>query len=138
MNILFVCRYNRFRSRIAEAYFNKINKNKKIKAKSAGLMKGNPLSPATVKIAKEFGLNINGKVQGLSSKLMAWQDITVVVADDVPPQVFDRNKEYGKKVIIFGIKDAKYNEKEEVKKLIKKITERIDLLNKDLEQGKIK
>ena len=27
-NILFVCKYNRFRSKVAEAYFNSLNKNK--------------------------------------------------------------------------------------------------------------
>ncbi len=30
MNIIFVCKYNRFRSRVAEAYFKKINKDKNI------------------------------------------------------------------------------------------------------------
>ena len=55
MNILFVCRYNRFRSRTAEAYFKKINKNKKIKVKSAGIFKGNyPLSPIQVKTGKKL------------------------------------------------------------------------------------
>ncbi len=53
INILFVCRYNRFRSRVAEAYFKKINKN--FKVKSAGLFKGRPLSPKTIKEAKKFG-----------------------------------------------------------------------------------
>ena len=66
VNILFVCRYNRFRSRIAEAYFNKINKNKNVKAKSAGLIKGSPLNPRTVKVAKKFGLDIRGKTQGFN------------------------------------------------------------------------
>ena len=40
-SILFVCKYNRFRSRVAEAYFKKINKNKNISVKSAGIIKGN-------------------------------------------------------------------------------------------------
>ncbi len=138
INILFVCKYNRFRSRIAEAYFKKINKNPNIKVKSAGLFKGNPLSPLTVKIAKEMGLNIVGPVKGISSKVLAWQNITVVVADDVPPKVFDKNVEYGKKVIIFKIKDAKYNNKKEVIKLVKIIMGKIDLLSKQLNTGKLK
>jgi len=132
INILFVCRYNRFRSRIAEAYFKKINKNKKIKAKSAGLIKGQPLSKFTVDVAKNLGLNINGKVQGLTSKLMAWQNLTVVVADDVPVKVFDRNKKYGKKVISWGIKDAKYEKKSEIKRLVSIISKKVDKLNKEL------
>lgn len=136
INILFVCRYNRFRSRIALAYFNKINKNKNIKAKSAGLIKGQPLSPFTVGIAKELGLDIKGKTQGLSSKLMAWQNLTVIVADNVPPQVFDKNKRYGKKVIVWRIKDISKNTKPTVKKLIKSIMSRVDMLNNQLENKK--
>ncbi len=133
-NILFVCRYNRFRSRVAEVYFNKINKNKNIKAKSAGLIKGSPLNPKTIKIAEELGLNINGRVQGLSSKLMTWQNITVIIADDVPEAVFNKNKKYNKKVINWKIRDAKYETKAEIKRLIKKIMKKVDNLNKDLEK----
>ena len=136
MNILFVCRYNRFRSRIALAYFNKINKNKNINAKSAGLIKGNPVSPYTVGIAKELGLDIKGKTQGLSSKLMAWQNVTVVVADDVPPQVFDRNKKYGKKVIVWKIQDVAEKNKSVIKKIIKSIMIKVDILNKQLDNKK--
>jgi protein-tyrosine-phosphatase len=136
INILFVCRYNRFRSRIALAYFNKINKNKNIKAKSAGLIRGNSLNPFTVEIAKEFDLNIRGKTQGLSSKLMAWQNVTIIVANDVPPQVFNRNKRYGKKVIVWKIKDVNEKDKPAIKKIIKSIILRIDILNKELEKGK--
>ena len=40
MNIIFVCKYNRFRSRVAEAYFNKINRNKNIHAYSRGVIRG--------------------------------------------------------------------------------------------------
>jgi|SRR3989338_4965211 len=134
INILFVCRYNRFRSRIAEAYFKKINKNKNIKAKSAGLFKGNPLNPRTVKVAKKFGLNIKGKVRGLSSKLMVWQNVTVIVADNVPKSVFNRNVKYGKKVIKFSIRDVSYENEKEIKKTIDKIIKKIDKLVKDLEE----
>jgi protein-tyrosine-phosphatase len=34
MNILFACKHNRLRSKVAEALFRKYNKNKKIKVKS--------------------------------------------------------------------------------------------------------
>ncbi|MDO8528451.1 MAG: hypothetical protein Q7S06_00995 [Nanoarchaeota archaeon] len=133
INLLFVCRYNRFRSRIALAYFNKINKNKSIKAKSAGLIKGNPLSPFTIKIAKEeFELDIKGKIQGLSSKLMAWQNMTVVVANDVPSQVFDKNKKYGKEVIVWKIKDVAGSDKVAVEEITKSIIKKVDDLNEKL------
>jgi len=136
MNILFVCRYNRFRSRIAATSFKKINKNRNIKIKSAGAIKGNPLSPITLSIAKEFGLDIRGRTTGLTSKLMQWQDITILVADDVPPALFDRNKEYGKKVIIWGIPDIKSDNKEGIRKTIKEIIKRTNTLAKQLKDKK--
>ena len=40
MKILFICKYNAFRSKVAESYFNKMNKNKKIKAFSRGFIMG--------------------------------------------------------------------------------------------------
>ena len=135
INILFVCRYNRFRSRVAEAYFKKINKNKNISVKSAGLIQGMPLDKTQVTMAssKKFGLDIRGKSQGLSSKLMIWQNTTIIVADDVPPQVFDRNKEYDKKVIVWKINDSKVDgDKEEARKIIKKIIKKVDGLVKEL------
>ena len=140
INILFICRYNRFRSRVAEAYFNKINKNKNIEVKSAGLVKGNPLEKRTVRIARNLGLDIRGKTQGLTSKILQWQNVTVVVADDVPPSVFDRNKVYGKKVIVWKIKDIKGGNKNEIMtiKCIKEIMKRADKLEEDIKSGRIK
>jgi protein-tyrosine-phosphatase len=132
LNILFVCRYNRFRSRIAEAYFKKINKNKNIKVKSAGLFKGSPLSPETIKNAKRFGLNIVGRVNGLSSAVIKNQNIIVVVADDVPSQVFDKSRKMGKKVLLWNIKDANYKNQKSVEKVIKKIIKKVNDLNNKL------
>jgi len=132
--ILFVCRYNRFRSRIAEAYFKKINKNKNIKVKSAGLFKGRPLNPTTVKKAKKFGLDIKGNVRGLSSDLISWQNTTVIVADNVPKKVFYKNKKYGKKVIVWRIKDIDYKNDNKFEETIKKIMRKVDKLIIKLEK----
>ena len=131
-NILFVCRFNRTRSRIAEAYFNKVNKNKNFKAKSAGLFQGRPVGKEDIKLARKFGVNICGKVKAMSSKLMFWQTRTIVVADDVPIQVFDRNKEYGMNLSIWKIKDTKYQKDPDnlVKEIIKKVDDLIIKLKK--------
>lgn len=130
INILFVCRHNRFRSRVAEAHFKKINRNKNISVKSAGLMKGLPiLNKTQVALAssKEFGLNIRGKPQGLSSKLLGWQNIIIIVADDVPPKIFDKSKKYGKKLIVWKIKDSKKgNDKKDIKRAIKEVIKKIN------------
>lgn len=140
INILFVCKYNRFRSRVAEAYFKKINKNKNIKAKSAGVIKGNPVSGLSVKTAKKFGLNIKGETKGLTTKILELQSITVIVADDVPASIFCNNKRYCKKTIVWKIADARESERNVKGKIqvINQITKKVDNLNKQLERGKLK
>ena len=135
MNILFVCRYNRFRSRTAEAYFKKINKNKKIKVKSAGIFKGNyPLSPIQVKTGKKLGIDINGRPQAVSSKLLAWQDLIIVITNDYPKGLFNYGQ-YKSKVIIWKIKDVLTGKNEEANlKIMKEIMERVDKLNIELNE----
>lgn len=133
MNVLFICKYNRFRSRVAEAYFKKINKNKKIKARSAGVIKGNPVNRETAKLMKEeFGLNIMGKTNGLSDKILEWQDMVVIMADDVPPSIFNKNKKYGKKVVVLSVKDVLESSKEQKIKAAKQIIKKINWLVKKL------
>ena len=64
-NILFVCKYNRFRSRVAEAYFKKINK-KNISAFSAGVFRGDyPLDKQELEVCKKLGINIEGKPKNI-------------------------------------------------------------------------
>lgn len=130
-HILFVCRYNRFRSVLAEAFFNKYNKDKSAIAKSAAPIKGMPLSDNVKELAKEFKIKIKNKPHGLTSKLMKWQNITVIVADDVPSALFDKNKKYGKKVISWHIADVKGNNQKEIaKKIENKVIELVENLEK--------
>lgn len=131
INLLFICKYNRFRSKIAEGYFKKINKNRKIKVKSAGLIKSTSLNPRTIKIARKLGVSMKGKPNGLSSELLLWQDIIVIVADDVPKKIFDNTGLEGE-IIQWNIKDTKKHNSEEITEIIKKIKLRIDILVKKL------
>lgn len=132
--ILFVCRYNRFRSVLAEAFFNKYNKNKLITAKSAAPIRGTPLSDNVKKLAKEFKVKIKSKPHGLTSKLMKWQNITIIVADDVHEGLFDKNKSYGKKVIAWHIPDVKDNNIKSMRKITRMIKKRVIKLIKDSEK----
>jgi protein-tyrosine-phosphatase len=132
--ILFVCRYNRFRSVLAEAFFNKYNKNKSIVAKSAAPIKGMPLSDNVKKLAKEFKIKIKNKPHGLTSKLMKWQNITVIVADNVPKALFNKNKIYGKKVIHWHIPDVNGEGIEKMRKIARIIKKKVIKLIKDLEK----
>jgi protein-tyrosine-phosphatase len=133
LNILFVCRFNRFRSKVAEAYFNKINKNKKIKAKSAGFFMHPNLNKNQVKIAKEFGIDLKGAPKNMTISLLKWQDLTVIAADNIPISLFDFNKKYGKKTIKWNIKDVKSGDDiQDNKRAIRDIIKKVDELNKRL------
>lgn len=128
MNILFVCKWNRFRSKAAEAIFNKINKNKKHNAKSAGLFPGVPVTEDIITASKKRGIKISKKQKCISHKLAMWSDIIIIVADDVPKSIFKEFKENDKKKIIqWKTKDIigeKVNKREEVMKEIKKKIEK--------------
>ena len=130
MKILFICKFNRFRSKVAEAYFNKINKNSKHKAKSAGIIRGNPLDKKQVSVARKMGININSKPKGLTSKMLAWNDTSIIVADDVPRGVLRDNKKYGKGLLVWKIPDVKTNKEKEIKNIVNRIKNRIDKLMK--------
>jgi len=137
VNILFICKFNRFRSRVAEAYFKKINKDKMIGVKSAGLIEGSyPLNPAQVKEAKRFGLNINGLPKGISTKLLVWHDILVIVADDVSKKIFSDSKRYGKKIVVLKVKDNLTGNGVSATDSIKKVIKKVDWFNKKLVKGK--
>ena len=128
MKILFLCKFNRFRSKVAEAYFNKINRNSKNKAKSAGIIRGNPLDRKQVSVAKKMGINISSKPKGLTSKMLEWNDTSIVVADDIPKAVLKENKKYGKGLIVWNIPDAKTNKDKEIKSIINQIKKKVDKL----------
>lgn len=139
MNLLFVCRSNCFRSKVAEAYFNKINKNKNLKAKSAGLITGGKQSDCQIKTAREFGLDIKGKQNGISHGLLRSTDFLIIVADDVPRKIFnhEKNKKYIKRVLAWNIKDVKSSKDiKDIKRAIKQIMNKVDKLVKNLEEAK--
>lgn len=137
INILFICKWNRFRSRLAASYFKKINRNKNIKVKSCGIIKGRPVDDSENKLAEKFGVNIQGSTKGLSCKLLKWQDIIVLVAGDIPKEIFTVNNNYTKKFIYWKFPDCLKTEKQIIDKVIIPLMRRVEQLNKDLEMDKI-
>jgi len=133
MNIIFICRYNRFRSKIAEAFFNKLNRNKNHKAKSAGIIRGNPISEEIIESAKNFGLSIKSKPMGLTTKMLKWHDMAIIVANDVPEIILHDSKKYGKKVIVWEIPDADDGKKAEMEKTILQIEAKVKNLVNELD-----
>ena len=131
--ILFICKHNRFRSKVAEAFFNKYqkidapphlkrcglncarflddrsadhilkdvvlgrhcrhNKNKDYVAISAGLLPGRyPLDKLQTRVAKKFGLKLNGKPKAITTEVLMKTYLMVIVADNVPPEIFNNQK----------------------------------------------
>ncbi|MBT3691083.1 hypothetical protein HOG16_02470 [Candidatus Woesearchaeota archaeon] len=137
MNILFICKHNRFRSKVAEALFKELNKNKKVNASSAGLMQGDPISSRIIKITKRNNIKIKGKPKYLSDKLIREQDIIINVAENVPSRVF---REYKKvKTISWKTRDVSegltlrgYNL--QTTRLIERIRKKVEKLVKKLEK----
>ena len=107
-NILFVCKYNRFRSKTAEALFNKYYRGNKYVASSAGIILGNrPLDYVTSKALRKKGILVHGKPRPMSLNMIRSTDIMVIVADNVPSMIFN-NKKYGVEEHRWNISEENY------------------------------
>lgn len=96
MKILFICKYNRLRSKIAESLFRYHDKDKKHEIKSAG-MRSYFLSPYIVEKAKKMLEQRGARVEDESSNmindyLIKWADKIIVVANDVDFKLFPKSK----------------------------------------------
>jgi protein-tyrosine-phosphatase len=134
MKILFICKYNLFRSRVAEEYFKKINNNKEIKIFSRGIIIGKTPRKEHVNLSKELlGINIRKrKPLPLNIKDLKKADLIIVTADDIPKILFNHNSLKNKKIIFWKIKDEQFQNKKNIKSIILKIKKKVDKLNKRL------
>ncbi|MEN7982382.1 MAG: hypothetical protein ABFQ65_02960 [Nanoarchaeota archaeon] len=134
VKILFICKYNAFRSKVAESYFRKLNKNKKIKVSSAGFIDGGGADKTQKAVAKKLlGVEIKGKIKHLSLKLIREQDLVVVVAKDVPKIMFNHSGGYGKtKFVYWGIKDEQLKNRKNVEIIVRKIMKGVERLIRKL------
>lgn len=131
--ILFVCKYNRFRSRVAEAYFKKINENKNWLAESAGIFRGHlPLSKIEVREAKKLGVDILGEPKSINEEELLKKDLVIVVANDVPREIFNLRREPVPKIIVWKVKDGYSVSPEKIPRIIKKIMKKVDKLVRKL------
>jgi protein-tyrosine-phosphatase len=117
---------------MAEAFFKKYNKNEKLHVKSGAPIRGGPQRESIIKAAKEFNLKIKQHPSGLTARMLRWSNLIVVVADDVPLSLFDKNKKIGKKVIGWHIADAKKDTLEERVTITKKVRKKVLDLVKEL------
>ncbi len=133
MKILFVCKYNRFRSQVAEASFRKLNKNKKIKFSSAGMFQGYPIAKVNKTLGKELGIEVKGKPRCISERELVEVDLIVITANNVPKDLFEGR---AKKVIVWKIRDCSQNDEKNIRKIMKDIYKKSESLVKLLRNKK--
>ncbi|MFH1325294.1 MAG: low molecular weight phosphatase family protein [archaeon] len=137
MKILFVCKYNRFRSQIAEQFFRKYSKNKNLEVSSAGLLEGRyPLDKKETDIVKKFGIKINKKPETISVDKLMKTDLVIIVANDVPKSTFNCEGRYIQKIIVWKIPDNFTEDKKRIEEIIKLIELKVKKLVKNLEDEK--
>lgn len=129
MKILFICKYNRFRSQIAEAYFKKINKNKNIKSYSGGIIIGVPIARSVKETARKLGFVINGKPKGIPETLLKELDLLVIVANNVPSSLF---RNYVKKIVVWKIPDTSQDNDKAIERISRGIIKKVGELVKSL------
>ena len=133
--ILFVCKYNAFRSRVAEEYFNKTSPENK--AISRGIIMGENSDWVQRNIAKSLlGINIaKRKPLPLSFQSMRDADLIIVAANYIPKIIFNYPlPSIQKKLIIWKIKDEQARNKKNITRIVLKIKKKVDELNKKLQK----
>lgn len=140
--VLFVCKHNIFRSRVGEELFNNMYKGNKYFADSAGIiswkkedLKGDQMFVAETKLAKEFGVNLrNIESKPLTSSLLKKTNTVIIVADDVPKEIFN-DKAFKGNILVWKTPDVKQKDKDKkgvAEKSIKFIEKNVKNLVKKL------
>jgi len=128
MNILFICKHNRFRSKVAETIFLALNKNPNIKARSRGMIKDIDVAISVLNLMEEQGIVIKDKKsRKISKKDINWSDLIVIVADNVKNSEI-RTK---KKILRWEISDVSQDDYKGILTRIKQIEKKVKgLINK--------
>ena len=135
--ILFVCKYNRFRSQIAEQFFKKYNTIKNISARSAGIFKGlYPLDKTESNLAKEFGIEIKKEPETISINFLKDINMVVIVANDISKELFLYDGRYLQEVEKWEIPDDFDGNEKKIKRIIRKVELNVKNLIKKLEKEK--
>jgi len=121
MNILFICKHNRFRSKVAEAIFKKLDKKDRVR--SRGIIKDVDVADSVLKIMKEKVIEIKDKKsRSLTRKDIEWADLIVIVADNLWIRF------PGKKVLVWKVPDVSQKYFRGIKIIIDDIEKRVKKL----------
>ncbi|MFH1662288.1 MAG: hypothetical protein ABIA02_04290 [Candidatus Falkowbacteria bacterium] len=117
--ILFVCKNNQFRSKVSEAFFKKLNKNKKHKVKSAGII-DNRGRYYNKNVAKKYGVKCKGEPTPLSYGALRWADLVIITASNIPKRTLriDDKGKYNYKLKKWNAKDVYDGDKKKVEKTL--------------------
>lgn len=132
MKILFICRHNVFRSRVAEEYMKKISKHE---ISSGGIIKFSGNMPRLQQeVCREFGLILPNQSKTLELENLREQDLIIIVADDVSREVFEHPEYNLKEVRKWEIKDVPTDNsnKENIRYVVAEVIKRVEELNKEL------
>ena len=130
--VLFVCVENSFRSRIAEAYFNKYAPEGWV-AVSAGVKPSKTVHPNAVKLMLEEGIDISGKRPRILDKEIQEQaDLTIIVCSGSQCPVI-----YAKKVLEWNIPDPADLPLEEARRIRNEIKRRVLELIDNIKRGRV-
>ncbi len=128
MNILFVCKHNRFRSKVAEALFRHYYKKDDVKTKSAGLIVDvmKPyINRNVVLVMKDKGISMRDDgAKKIDDFILKWADKIIITADNVAPEMF-KGKEFmkGKPIEFWDISDTSESD-------VKGIAVRVNLIER--------
>ena len=133
MNILFVCKHNRFRSKVAEAFFRHHYKGNSVKAKSAGTVLDlmNPYIARNVtRIMRDKGISMrdDGAVR-IDSFILNWANKIIIVGDNVASEMFK-----DKDVAFWPIGDASEEDVETISRRVDEIEKKIIEFTNSLNQ----
>lgn len=131
MNILFVCKHNRFRSKVAEALWHALVKDERFAVKSAGIARDAMRAYVAANVyraVEERGAKIvDEQSHAVSEQAIRWAECIVVVADNVDIRMFPAEK-----TEVWKIRDADESELEKIRVSTRAIEKRVVELAKRL------
>lgn len=116
MKILFICQHNVFRSQVAEAYFNQINKTEHT-CTSGGIFSGIQIPKEVMEYAKTEGVEIKGIPKGITTKQLRKTDLIIFVTEDYK-EIVSKTIFKGK-IEVWNICDYPIKPRDEIIKQIK-------------------
>jgi protein-tyrosine-phosphatase len=120
--VLFICRHNRFRSKVAEAFFKNLDWEDEVR--SRGLVKDIDVSENVIRAMKKRGVEIEDKKSRILEKEdIGWADLIIIVADNVKLKL-------DKKVLVWKISDVSQDDIAGINKRIDEIEKRVKKLER--------